>query len=139
MKGESMTDCNAGSHTDYDSIVYYDAASNTWRGYIPPDVYIPTDSGSAWLDAGTGEAWSHPLPEQNNNRKENNMIERQTFLDALTDEGKTITPEEREIVRDAKQDKLELLFARLLARTFECSDLTILKEKPKEVLIKEVS
>ena len=79
-----------------------------------------------------------PAPEPQNNRKEKTkMHAKQNFLDALTDEGKTITSEERSIIRDAPPDKLELLFARLLARAFVPSDLEMLKEKPKEVLIKE--
>lgn len=63
------------------------------------------------------------------------MIQRQTFLDALADEGKTITVEEREIIRCADDFKFALLVARLLARAFESTDLTMLKEKPKEVLV----
>ena len=76
-----------------------------------------------------------PAPEPQNNRKENDMIERQTFLDALADEGKAVTVEERELIRCAMDDKWTLLIARLLARVFESADLVMLKEKPKEVLV----
>lgn len=77
-----------------------------------------------------------PAPEPQNDRKEKtDMLNRQTFLDALADEGKVIAPEGRDIIRDADAGKLELLFARLLARAFETADLAMLKEKPKEVLV----
>jgi hypothetical protein len=79
-----------------------------------------------------------PEPQENNRKEISDMINaKQTFLDALADEGKPLTSEERDIVRDAKPDKLELLFARLLARVFEPADLAVLKEKPKEVLVRE--
>ena len=52
-------------------------------------------------------------------------------------EGKTITVEERETIRCADDFKFALLIARLLARVFKSADLAMLKEKPKEVLIKE--
>ena len=80
------------------------------------------------------------VPASEPNRKEKtDMLNRQTFLDALADEGKVIAPEGRDIIRDAEAGKLELLYARLLARVFETADLAMLKEKPKqvEVLTKE--
>ena len=61
------------------------------------------------------------------------MIQRQTFLDALADEGKSVGSEGREIIKEAKAGKWELLIARLLARAFKNSDLAMLKEKPKQV------
>ena len=64
-------------------------------------------------------------------------ISRQTFLDALGDEGKSVSSEGREIVKEAKAEKWELFIARLLARAFNDHDLAMLKEKPKEVLVKE--
>jgi len=121
-----MTDCNAGSYTDYNSIVYYDTASNTWQPYFPG--CIENVRCGPYLT-------EHEIDEKY--RKEKTMIDRQTFLDALADEGKAIMPEERDVIRDAKADKWELFIARLLARVFESADLAILKEKPKEVLIKE--
>ncbi len=64
-------------------------------------------------------------------------ISRQTFLDALADEGKSVGSEGREIVKEANANKWELFLARLLARAFDDADLAMLKEKPKEVLVKE--
>lgn len=63
------------------------------------------------------------------------MLHRQTFLDALADEGTAITPEQRGLVRDAKADKWQLFIARLLARLMESDDFELLKEKPKEVFV----
>ena len=65
------------------------------------------------------------------------MIDRQMFLDALVVEGRPVTAEELEIVRESSASKWALFIATLLARAFESADLELLKEKPKEVLIKE--
>jgi len=148
VKGEYMTDCN----TSYTGT--YTTAGNTGTYHIyygDPwywgDPYYRTNEPYR-----TGRAYPRqepspvtvierivkaPAPEQTN-RKENSMaISRQTFLDALADEGKPADSEGREIVKEAKADKWELFIARLLARVFESADLAVLKEKPKEVLIKE--
>lgn len=113
-----MTDYNAGSYANNNSTVYYGSGV----------IYTDNNSGYFWVNHAE-------VPAQENDRKENDMIQRQTFLDALADEGKTITVEEREIIRCADDFKFALLVARLLARVFKSADLAMLKEKPKEVLI----
>jgi len=105
------------------------------------NILTVTNSEPLRLTVGADdELYYFPTHAQETNRKENDMIQRQTFLDALTDEGKAITSEEREIVRCADDFKWQLFIARLLARVFESADLAVLKEKPKqvEILTKEV-
>jgi len=136
--GTYRTSGNAGAYHIYygDPVYWGDPYYRTNEPYRLPLTYPQQEPSPVTVITKIVEV---PAPEpQENNRKENDMINaRQTFLDALMDEGKSLTSEEREIVRDAKQDKLELLFARLLARAFETTDLAMLKEKPKEVLVKE--
>lgn len=146
---------HALTNADSGETYYHDSISGRWftRDAATGNIEYIGDTGIT-VDAPDGPLWTHldyqycgePIywgtgghwtADATQDRKEKNMIDRQTFLDALADEGKPLTSEERDIVRDAKQDKLELLFARLLARVFESADLAVLKEKPKEVLIKE--
>lgn len=137
-KGESMADYNIGTYANSSSMVYYDGdmiytgdSSVHWAGH---DGYYYPQRESPPVTVIT-RIVEVPTPDPQNDRKENDMIERQTFLDALADEGKTITVEEREIIRCADDLKFALLIARLLARVFKSTDLAMLKEKPKEVLI----
>lgn len=97
------------------------------------------DANIVWVDISSAPAGIGMVVElpNNYNRKENEMIDRQTFLDALGDEGKSVDSEGRDIIKEAKAEKWELFIARLLARAFESADLAMLKEKPKEVLVKE--
>ncbi len=124
-----MTDWNTGScTTGVNADIYYgsDPSWNNpyyWQGSPPVTVIT--------------RIVEVPAQDSEIDRKENDMIQRQTFLDALGDEGKSIDSEGRDIIKEAKAEKWELFIARLLARAFESADLVMLKEKPKEVLVKE--
>lgn len=134
-----MTDYNAGSYANSSSIIYTDSGSSSggihWVGH--DGYYYPQPYDSV----GIGEVCIKftPEPEQNNRKEIDDMVQRQTFLDALTDEGKSVSSEGRDVVKEAKADKWELFIARLLARAFIPDDLAMLKGKPKqvEVLTKE--
>jgi len=134
--GTYTTSGNAGAYHVYygDPFYWGDPYYRTNEPYRQGRVYPRQESLPVTVITKIVEV---PAPEQTN-RKENSMaINRQTFLDALADEGKPADSEGREIVKEAKADKWELFIARLLARAFETADLAMLKEKPKEVLIKE--
>ena len=131
-----MADCNIdyySGNTAYNGgIIYTDGSGCYWGslGYDPvPPGQVNINVGGPYIVAVPGS-----VVEQNDNRKEmNDMIGRQTFLDALADEGKSVGSEGREVIKEAKADKWELFIARLLAKAFESADLAMLKEKPKQV------
>ena len=61
------------------------------------------------------------------------MIRKKIFLLALTIEGKVVTPEQRELIKEADAGEWELFIARLLVRTMGFVDLNMLKGKWEEV------
>lgn len=123
--------------THYDSISYYGSTT-----YIDSTSSIHWTTGSDRTVGGLDDSYSPGVSGSGKQVEENKkevtkMIDRQKFLDALVVEGRPVTAEELEIVRESSGKKWELFVAVLLAKAFETVDLEILKEKPKEVLIKE--
>lgn len=110
---------------------YYYPHDGPYQRQEPPTV----DRFAPWGTRAPFEGHGPCRAEQDEEKEESEMVDRQTFLDALVIEGRQVTAEELEIVRDASDGKWRLLVAILLARAFETSDLALLKEKPKEVVV----
>ena len=131
--------CTGSTDSNTDTTVWI-SDGDTYHYYVGPyqRQYPPTvDRFTPW---GTrvpfgGYGPCSPCENENEGKEETEMVGRQTFLDALVVEGRQVTAEELEVVREASASKWALFVATLLARVFETSDLELLEEKPKEVVI----
>jgi hypothetical protein len=75
--------------------------------------------------------------EQKTERKEGLTVKKQTFIEALMDEGVTLTSKERKLIRDADQGDWELFLARVMIRgKFGKDMLDALRPEPETVIVK---